>query len=210
MVEELGKNAKMISTKSEIAQVATISAQDAEVGNIIAEAMEKVGNDGVISVEEGQTFGLEVEITEGMQFDQGYVSPYMVSNTDKMIAEIKDAPILLTDKKISSMKEFLPVLEQLVQSGKKDLVILCESIEGEALTTIILNKLKGVLNVLAIKAPGFGEKRKEMLRDIAILTGGTVIADELGMKLENVTLAELGRAKSVIASKDTTTIIGGA
>ena len=129
VVEELGKNAKMISTKSEIAQVATISAQDSEVGNIIAEAMEKVGNDGVISVEEGQTFGLEVEITEGMQFDQGYVSPYMVSNTDKMIAEIKDAPILLTDKKISSMKEFLPVLEQLVQSGKKDLVILCESIE---------------------------------------------------------------------------------
>ncbi len=210
VVEELGKNAKMISTKSEIAQVATISAQDSEVGNIIAEAMEKVGNDGVISVEEGQTFGLEVEITEGMQFDQGYVSPYMVSNTDKMIAEIKDAPILLTDKKISSMKEFLPVLEQLVQSGKKDLVILCESIEWEALTTIILNKLKGVLNVLAIKAPGFGDKRKEMLRDIAILTGGTVIADELGMKLENVTLAELGRAKSVMASKDTTTIIGGA
>lgn len=153
VVEELGKNAKMISTKSEIAQVATISAQDAEVGNIIAEAMEQVGNDGVISVEEGQTFGLEVEITEGMQFDQGYVSPYMVSNTEKMIAEIKDAPILLTDKKISSMKEFLPVLEQLVQSGRKDLVILCESIEGEALTTIILNKLKGVLNVLAIKAP---------------------------------------------------------
>lgn len=210
VVEELGKNAKMISTKSEIAQVATISAQDAEVGNIIAEAMEQVGNDGVISVEEGQTFGLEVEITEGMQFDQGYVSPYMVSNTEKMIAEIKDAPILLTDKKISSMKEFLPVLEQLVQSGKKDLVILCESIEGEALTTIILNKLKGVLNVLAIKAPGFGDKRKEMLRDIAILTWGTVIADELGMKLENVTLAELGRAKSVIASKDTTMIIGGA
>lgn len=210
VVEELGRNAKMISTKSEIAQVATISAQDSEVGNIIAEAMEKVGNDGVISVEEGQTFGLEVEITEGMQFDQGYVSPYMVNNTEKMIAEIKDAPILLTDKKISSMKEFLPVLEQLVQSGKKDLVILCESIEWEALTTIILNKLKGVLNVLAIKAPWFGEKRKEMLRDIAILTGWTVIADELGMKLENVTLAELGHAKSVIASKDTTMIIGGA
>jgi len=210
VVEELGSNAKMISTKSEIAQVATISAQDAEVGDIIAEAMEKVWNDGVISVEEGQTFGLEVEITEGMQFDQGYVSPYMVSNTDKMIAEIKDAPILITDKKISSMKEFLPVLEELVGSGKKDLVIIAESIEWEALTTIILNKLKGVLNVLAIKAPWFWDKRKEMLRDIAILTGGTVVSEELGMKLENITLNELGRAKSIIASKDTTTVIGGA
>lgn len=208
--EELTKNAKMIGTKAEIAQVATISAQDSEVGDIIAEAMEKVGNDGVISVEEGQTFGLEVEITEGMQFDQGYISPYMVSNTEKMIAEIKDAPILITDKKISSMKEFLPVLEELVQSGKKDLVIIAESIEGEALTTIILNKLKGVLNVLAIKAPWFGDKRKEMLRDIAILTWGTVISEELGMKLENVSLWELGRAKSIIASKDTTTIIWGA
>jgi len=208
--EELTKNAKMIGTKAEIAQVATISAQDSEVWDIIAEAMEKVGNDGVISVEEGQTFGLEVEITEGMQFDQGYISPYMVSNTEKMIAEIKDAPILITDKKISSMKEFLPVLEELVQSGKKDLVIIAESIEGEALTTIILNKLKGVLNVLAIKAPWFGDKRKEMLRDIAILTGGTVVSEELGMKLENVSLWELGRAKSIIASKDTTTVIGGA
>lgn len=172
--------------------------------------MERVGNDGVITVEEGQTFGLEVEITEGMQFDQGYISPYMVSNTEKMIAEMRDTPILITDKKISNMKEFLPVLEELVQSGKKDLVIIAENIEGEALTTIILNKLKGVLNVLAIKAPGFGDKRKEMLRDIAILTGGTVISEELGMKLENVSVAELGRAKSIIASKDTTTIIGGA
>lgn len=155
VIDELTRNAKMISTKEEIAQVATISAQDAEVGEIIAEAMEKVGNNGVISVEEGQTFGLEVEITEGMQFDQGYMSPYMVSNTEKMIAEMKDAPILITDKKISSMKDLLPLLETLMSGGKKDLVIIADDIEGEALTTIILNKLKGILNVLAIKAPGF-------------------------------------------------------
>jgi len=168
--EALTKNAKMISTKEEIAQVATISAQDNEVGDIIAEAMEKVGNDGVISVEEGQTFGLEVEITEGMQFDQGYLSPYMVTNSEKMIADMKDAPILLTDKKVSNMKDLLPLLEALMGGGKKDLVIIADDIEGEALTTIILNKLKGVLNILAIKAPGFGDKKKEMLQDIAILT----------------------------------------
>lgn len=208
--EELEKNTKKVSTKSEIEQVATISAQDSEVGQIIAEAMEKVWNDGVISVEEGQTFGLEVEITEGMQFDNGYMSPYMVSNTEKMIAEIKDAPILLTDKKISSMKEFLPLLEQLVGTGKKDLVIIADDIDGEALTTIILNKLKGVLNVLGIKAPGFGDKKKEMLRDIAVLTGGTVIAEDLGMKLENITLAELGRAHLVASTQEYTTIIWGA
>ncbi len=208
--EALEKNAKKISSKDEIAQVATISAQDSEVGGIIAEAMEKVGNDGVISVEEGQTFGLEVEITEGMQFDQGYMSPYMVSNTDKMIAEMRDAPILLTDKKISSMKDLLPLLEQLVGSGKKDLVIIADDIDGEALTTIILNKLKGVLNVLGVKAPGFGDKKQDMLKDIAILTGGTVISDELGMKLENITLDELGNAQSVISTQETTTIIGGA
>lgn len=208
--QELEKNSKKISTKEEIAQVATISAQDPEVGDIIAEAMEKVGNDGVISVEEGQTFGMEVEITEWMQFDNGYLSPYMVSNTDKMMAEMKDAPILLTDKKISTMKEFLPLLEQLVWSGKKDLVIIAEDIDGEALTTLILNKLKWVLNVLGVKAPGFGDKKKQMLKDIAILTGGTVISDELWMKLENVTLDQLGRAGSVVSTQDTTTIIGGA
>lgn len=142
-----------------------------------------------------------------MQFDNGYMSPYMVSNTEKMIAEIKDAPILLTDKKISSMKEFLPLLEQLVGTGKKDLVIIADDIDGEALTTIILNKLKGVLNVLGIKAPGFGDKKKEMLRDIAVLTGGTVIAEDLGMKLENITLAELGRAHLVASTQEYTTII---
>lgn len=210
VIRELEKNAKAIASQEEVAQVATISAQDAEVGQIIAEAMDRVGNDGVISVEEGQTFGMEVDITEGMQFDNGYMSPYMVSNTDKMVAEMKDAPILITDKKITNMKEFLPLLEQLVGSGKKDLVIIADDIEGEALTTIILNKLKGVLNVLGVKAPGFGDKKKEMLKDIAILTGGSLIADELGMKLENVTLDDLGNAGNVIASQETTTIISGA
>nr|MDD3719751.1 chaperonin GroEL [Candidatus Gracilibacteria bacterium] len=207
--EELVKNAKKINIKEEIAQVATISAQDEEVGNIIADAMEKVGNNGVITVEEGQTFGMEVEVTEGMQFDQGYVSPYMVTNPEKMEAIIKDAPILITDSKISSMKDLLPILEQLVQSGRKDLVIISDDLDGEALTTIILNKLKGVLNVLAIKAPGFGDRKKEILKDIAVLTGANVITSELGLKLENVTLEDLGHAKNVIASKDKTIIVGG-
>ena len=207
---ELEKNTKTISSQDEIAQVATISAQDEEVWSIIAQAMEKVWNDGVISVEEGQTFGMEVDITEWMQFDNWYLSPYMITNTDKMICEMKDVPIVLTDKKISNMKDFLPLLEQLVGSGKKDLVIIADDIEGEALTTIILNKLKWVLNVLGVKAPGFGEKKKEMLKDLAILTGGTLVTDELWMKLENITLEELGHAGSVISSQEYTTIIGWA
>lgn len=206
---ELAKSAIEISTREEISQVATISAQDEQVGEIIAEAMEKVWNDGVISVEEGQTFEMEVEITEGMQFDQGYMSPYMVTNADKMMAEISWAPILVTDKKITNMKEFLPLLEQLVGSGKKDLVIIAEDIEWEALTTIILNKLKWVLNVLWIKAPWFWDKKKEILKDIAILTGATVITDDLWMKLENVTLEQLGSAKNIISTQDITTVIGG-
>ncbi len=210
VIARLAENAKAISSPEEIEQVASISAQDSRVGEIIALAMEKVGNDGVITVEEGQTFEMQVDITEGMQFENGYMSPYMVSDTDKMIAEIKDAPILLTDKKISNMKEFLPLLEELVNSGKKDLVIIAEDIDGEALTTIILNKLKWVLNVLGIKAPGFGEKKKDNLQDLAVLTWATVITDELGMKLENTTLAHLGRAKNVISTKDTTTVIDGA
>ena len=207
---ELSKNATQITNHEEIQQVASISAQDSQVGEIIATAMQQVGKDGVISVEEWQTFEMQVEITEGMQFDNGYMSPYMVSDSDKMIAEIKDAPILLTDKKISNMKEFLPLLEELVNSGKKDLVIIAEDIDGEALTTIILNKLKWVLNVLGIKAPGFGEKKKENLRDIAVLTGATVIADELGMKLENASMQHLGMAKSVVSTQNTSTIIGWA
>ncbi len=210
VANELEKNTKTISSQDEIAQVATISAQDEEVWSIIAQAMEKVWNDGVISVEEGQTFGMEVDITEWMQFDNWYLSPYMITNTDKMICEMKDVPIVLTDKKISNMKDFLPLLEQLVGSGKKDLVIIADDIEGEALTTIILNKLKWVLNVLGVKAPGFGEKKKEMLKDLAILTGGTLVTDELWMKLENITLEELGHAGSVISSQEHTTIIGGA
>ncbi|QFR39186.1 chaperonin GroEL [Candidatus Gracilibacteria bacterium 28_42_T64] len=207
--DELAKNSKAISSKEEIAQVASISAQDPVVGEIIAEAMDKVGNDGIISVEEGQTFGLEVEITEGMEFDQGYLSPYMVSNPEKMLSEIKDASILITDGKISNMQDLLPLLESLVQSGKKDLVIIAEDIEGEVLTTIILNKLKGILNVLAIKAPGFGDTKKEMIKDIAILTGANVIASDLGMKVSEVSLDDLGSAKNVMASKDATTIIAG-
>lgn len=207
--QELVKNSKKISVKSEIAQVATISAQDAEVGNIIAEAMEKVGKDGVITVEEGQTFGLEVELTEGMQFDQGYVSPYMVTSGEKMIAEIKDAPILITDQKITSMKDLLPVLEELVGSGRKDLVIIADDIEWEALTTIILNKLKGVLNILGIKAPWFWDRKKEMLKDIAILTWASVITSELGMKLDASSIQDLGRAKAVVSEKWKTTIVWG-
>jgi len=210
VVQELANNATQISSPEEIEQVASISAQDPKVGQIIATAMDKVWNDWVISVEEWQTFEMQVDITEWMQFENGYMSPYMVSNTDKMIAEISDAPILLTDKKISNMKEFLPLLEQLVNSGKKDLVIIAEDIDGEALTTIILNKLKWVLNVLGIKAPWFGEKKKENLRDIAVLTWATVIADELGMKLENATMEHLWRAKSVVSTQNNSTIIGWA
>ncbi|MFA5916914.1 MAG: chaperonin GroEL [Candidatus Gracilibacteria bacterium] len=207
--EELIKNAKMINTKEEIAQVATISAQDNEIGNIIALAMDKVGNNGVITVEEGQTFGLDVEVMEGMQFDQGYVSPYMITNAEKMEASMKDAPILIIDSKISNTKDLLPILEQLVGSGRKDLVIIADDMDGEALTTIILNKLKGILNILAIKAPGFGDRKKEMIQDIAVLTGARVITSELGMKLENATLDYLGHANNVIASKDKTIIVGG-
>ncbi len=207
--QELVKNSKKISVKSEIAQVATISAQDPEVGNIIAEAMEKVWKDGVITVEEWQTFGLEVELTEGMQFDQGYISPYMVTSGEKMIAEIKDAPILITDQKITSMKDLLPVLEELVGSGRKDLVIIADDIEGEALTTIILNKLKGVLNILGIKAPWFGDRKKEILKDIAILTGANVITSELGMKLDATSIQDLWRAKAVVSEKGKTTIVWG-
>ena len=208
--KNLEENSKSINSKEEIAQVATISAQDSEVWDVIAEAMDKVGKDGVISVEEWQTFGLSVDITEWMEFDQGYLSPYMVTNSEKMLAEIKDAPILITDKKIANMKEFLPILEQLLAANKKDLVVIAEDIEWEALTTIILNKLKWVLNVLAIKAPGFGDNKKDMLKDIAVLTWATVISDDLGFKLENTDMSQLGNASSIVSSKDKTTIISWA
>lgn len=206
--KELEKNSKKVTTKEEIAQVATISAQDNEVGDIIAEAMEKVGNNWVISVEEGQTFWLEVEMTEWMQIDQGYVSPYMVSNTEKMIAEMKNSWILITDQKISSMKDLLPLLEQLLNSWTKDLIIIADDIEWEALTTIILNKLKWILNILWIKAPWFADRKKEMLKDLAILTGANLITSDLWMKLTDVSLDDLWSAKTVISTKDKTTIIG--
>jgi chaperonin GroEL len=210
VVEELARISKPLNTQEEIEQVATISAQDAEVGQIIASAMEKVGKDGVITVEEGRTFGLEVEVTEGMKFDNGYISPYMITDGEKMEWRISDAHILITDKKISSLKDILGVLESLAQSGRRELVIIADDIDGEALTGIILNKLKWVLTVLGIKAPGFGDKKKEILRDLAVLTGATLITDETGYKLENATLDHLGQAKAVVSTKDSTTIISGA
>lgn len=209
VVKELEKMAKKITTKAERAQVATISAQDTDVGNLIAEAMEKVGPNGVITVEESQTLGLEIEHVEGMQFDNGYISPYMVTDPARMEAMWEDPKILITDKKIASIQDVLPLLEKLAQAGKKELVIIAEDVEGEALATFVLNKLRGTFNVLAIKAPAFGERRKEMLKDIAALTGGTMITEELGLKLENAKLEDLGDARKVVATKDTCTIIEG-
>jgi chaperonin GroEL len=210
VVEELQKVKKDVKASEEIAQVATISSLDPEVGKLIAEAMKDVGKDGVITVEEGQTLGLEKEVVKGMRFDKGYVSAYMITNPERMEAVWDNPAILITDKKISSVQEVLPVLEKVAQSGKKDLVIIADEIEGEALTTFVLNKLRGTFNVLAIKAPGFGDRRKEMLADIAVLTGGSVISDELGLKLESTTLEHLGSARKVIATKENTTIVDGA
>ncbi len=210
VIKELANMSKPLNTQEEIEQIATISAQDSEVGQIIAKAMQEVGKDGVISVEEGRTFGLEVEVTEGMKFENGYISPYMITDGEKMLSRIDDAYILITDKKISTLKDIINVLESLAGSGKRELVIIAEDIDGEALTGIILNKLKGALTILGIKAPGFGDRKKEILKDIAILTGATVISDEIGYKLENATIEHLGKANAVIASKETTTIIGGA
>ncbi len=210
VIAELQASAKKIKSRAEIAQVATISAEDAETGSVIAEVMEKVGQDGVITVEESQTFGFSSEVVEGMEFDKGYVSPYMITDTEKMKAEMNNPYILITDKKISSLNEVLPILEAVAQAGKKDIVIIAEEIEGEALTTLIINKLRGTFNALAIKAPGFGDRRKEMLADIAVVTGGKVVSEETGTKLENATLEMLGTAKKVIATKDNTTIVDGA
>ncbi len=210
VVAKLKASSKKIpATKEEIAKVASISANDKEIGLHIAKAISKVGKEGVVTVEEGQSFGVEVEVVEGMQFDKGYVSPHMVTNVETMKAEMEDPYILITDKKISSLGEILPLLEKMISVGKKDLVIIAESIEGEALTTFILNKLRGVFNVLGIKAPGFGDRRKSMLEDIAILTGGSVVSDEMGLKLENVEVTDLGRAHRVIATKDNTVIVDG-
>jgi len=209
LVVELKNNAKPITTKEEKQQVASISANDPEIGNIIAEALEEVGNEGVITVEEGQSFGIEKDSVKGMQFDKGYVSPYMVTNAEKMEAEFSDASILITDKKISNLQEILPLLEKMAQAGKKDLVIIAEDVEGEALATFVVNKLRGTFNVLAVKAPGFGDRRKELLDDIAVLTGGKVVSEEIGLKLDNVDTDVLGSAGKVISSKDNTTIVDG-
>ncbi|MBR5496096.1 MAG: chaperonin GroEL, partial [Oscillospiraceae bacterium] len=208
-VKAIIANSKKVSGSEDIARVATISAADEFVGNLIAEAMEKVSADGVITIEESKTAETYSEVVEGMQFDRGYITPYMVTDTDKMEAVIDDAFILITDKKISSIQEILPLLEQIVQSGKK-LVIVAEDIEGEALSTLIVNKLRGTFTCVGVKAPGFGDRRKEMLRDIAILTGGEVISDELGLDLKETTIDQLGRARQVKVQKETTIIVDGA
>ncbi len=203
------KQSREISGKDQIARVAAISAADDEIGNVIADAIEKVGKDGVVNVEEGQTFGMELEFTEGMQFDKGYISPYMITDQERMEAVLEDPYILIANQKIGSVRELLPVLEQVMQSGKP-LVIVAEDVEGEALATLVVNKLRGTFNAVAVKAPGFGDRRKRMLEDIAILTGGEVITEEMGLKLENTQLSQLGQARRVVVTKDTTTIIDGA
>lgn len=210
VLAELDSMSKPIKTKKEVAQVATISAQDEEVGEVLADLMEKVGHDGAITVEESQRgMGISMRTVEGMQFDNGFISPYMVTDPGRMEAVYSDVKILITDRKISNFKDLLPVLEALVQAGKKELVVIAEDIEGDALANFVVNKLRGGFSILGIKAPAFGERRKEMLKDIAILTGGTVISDELGLKLETTTLADLGEAKKVVSGKDNTMIIDG-
>jgi chaperonin GroEL len=210
LAEAIREQAIEISTKDEIAAVAAISAQDPEIGNLIAEVMERVGKDGVITVEESKTgLAFETEYVEGMQFDRGYISPYFITNPERMEAEQEDPYVLLTDKKISAAADIVPVLEKLIQIGKRDLVIIAEDVDSEALATLVLNKLRGVFNVLAIKAPGFGDRRKAMLQDMAILTGAQVITEEMGRKLETATISDLGRCDKIVATKDDTTIVGG-
>ena len=209
LVEEIKSKAQKVETKAKIAQVAAISSGDSEVGDLIAEAMEKVGKDGVITVEESKSMDTNLSVVEGMQFDRGYISPYMVTDTEKMEAIMDDPYVLITDRKISSVADILPVLEQVVKQGKQ-IVIISEDLDGEALATIVVNKLRGTFRALAVKAPGFGDRRKAMLEDIAILTGGTVISEELGRKLDSVTLADLGRARQVRSTKEETTIVDGA
>jgi chaperonin GroEL len=208
-VEEIKKLSKKLNGRSDIAHVAAISANNEEIGELIAEAMDKVGQDGVITVEDSKTMETHVEFTEGMQFDRGYISPYFVTDAEKMEANLSDAFILITDKKISAVKPIIPLLEKTAQTGKP-LLIIAEDVEGEALTTLVLNKLKGTLNIMAVKAPGFGDRRKAMLQDIAILTGGTVVSEEIGLDFDNVTLDMLGRAKSIKVRKDDTLIVDGA
>src|SRR5215510_8083907 len=203
------KQSKEVAGKEQIARVAAISAGDDEIGNVIADAIEKVGKDGVVNVEEGQTFGMELEFTEGMQFDKGYISPYMVTDQDRMEAVLEDPYILIANQKIGSVRDILPVLEQVMQGGKS-LLIIAEDVEGETLATLVVNKLRGTFTGVAVKAPGFGDRRKRMLEDIGILTGGEVITEEMGLKLENTQLAQLGRARRVVVAKDNTTVVDGA
>jgi chaperonin GroEL len=207
--EALLKSAREVEEQSEIANVATVSAQDSKIGAIIAEAFDKVGKDGVITVEESPTMGLEIEFTEGMQFDKGYISAYFITDQDRMEAVLEDAYVLLNAGKISSMADFLPLLEQIAQ-GKKPLLVIAEDVDGEALSTLVVNKIRGLLSVVAVKAPGFGDRRKAMLEDMAVLTGGNVVSEEVGLKLDSVGLDTLGRARRVVVTKDTTTIIDGA
>ncbi|ACZ09346.1 Stress protein H5 [Sebaldella termitidis] len=209
VVEELGKRAKKINSNAEIAQVASISAADEEIGTLIAQAMEKVGENGVITVEEAKSLDTTLEVVEGMQFDNGYLSPYMVSDAERMVSELDNPFILITDKKVASMKELLPVLEKTVETGRP-MLIIAEDVEGEALATLVVNKLRGTLNVVAVKAPAFGDRRKAMLEDIAVLTGGEVITEEKGIKLENADITSLGQAKKVRVTKDHTVIVDGA
>ena len=208
VVDEIGKQSTEISGKEQIARVAAISAADDEIGDVIADAIDKVGKDGVVNVEEGQTFGMDLEFTEGMQFDKGYISPYMVTDQDRMEATLEDPYILIANQKIGSVRDVLPVLEQVIQAGKP-ILIIAEDVEGEALATLVVNKLRGTFTGVAVKAPGFGDRRKRMLEDIAILTGAEVITEEMGLKLENTQLTQLGRARRVVVDKDTTTVIDG-
>jgi chaperonin GroEL len=209
VVTNIASQSKEVSGKDQIARVATISAGDDEIGDVIADAIEKVGKDGVVNVEEGQTFGMDLEFTEGMQFDKGYISPYMVTDQDRMEAVLEDPYILIANQKIGSVRDVLPVLEQVIQSGKP-LLIIAEDVEGESLATLVVNKLRGTFTGVAVKAPGFGDRRKRMLEDIGILTGGELITEEMGLKLENTQLSQLGRARRVVVAKDTTTIVDGA
>ena len=208
VVENLKSQSQSISSKEDIARVATVSSRDREIGDVLSDAIEKVGKDGVVNVEEGQTFGLELEFTEGMQFDKGYLSPYMITDPERMEAVLEDPYILVANQKIGAVKDLLPVLEQVIQAGKP-LVIVAEDVEGESLATIVVNKLRGTFTAVAVKAPGFGDRRKRMLEDIAIVSGGEVITEEMGLKLDNTKLSQLGSARRVVVDKDTTTIIDG-
>ncbi|MDD3170510.1 MAG: chaperonin GroEL [Candidatus Paceibacterota bacterium] len=209
IVAEIKKMKKDISSEEDFARVATISAEDRELGTLIAKTISEVGKDGVITIEESKTLGMEKEIVKGLEFGEGYISPYMVSDLERMEAKLEDPYILITDKKISSIKEMLPVLEKIVATGEKNVLIIADEVDGEALTTLIVNKLRGVFNVLAVKAPGYGDRKKEILQDIAVVTGGQMISEELGMKMESIELSQLGRARKVIATKEKTTIIEG-